>query len=96
MNSRSESRLRYFAVSRLTPPSPFSVPGWSPWAAIAAQALPLGPPDDGGGDVQVCGARAAAGQDERPERLDPLEVAVAVGLEVVDPGGSATRSGGYS
>ena len=56
----------------------------------------LGPPDDRRRDVQVGGAGRAAGQDERAQLLDPLEVAVAVGLELVDPRAASTRSGGYS
>ncbi len=36
-------------------------------------------------DVQVGGGEAAAGQDERAQRLQPLEVGVAVGLELVHP-----------
>ena len=89
MKSRSDRRLRYFAVSTLTPPTPRasvpsaagSVPCWSMAAHAERSARRT---------MVVARCRwadpgGAAGQDEGAQLLDLLEVVVAVLLEVVDP-----------
>ena len=85
MNSRSESRLRYCAVS-----------GFVALGVVVQQRPhgPLGAAGDRPRHVQVRGAGGAAGQDERVELRQALVEAVAPALESGDVL-LVTRSGGY-
>ena len=84
MNSRSDSRLRYVAVSGLTPPGPSPRPAGRR-AAPAPPRRSARPAARPSCHVQVRGARGPAGQDERAQLLQLVVEAVAVGLEVVHP-----------
>ena len=72
-------------MSGLTPPSPRALAGLGAVRLDRRPHRALRAAHDGQRHVQVGRAGRAAGEDEGAQLLEPLEVVVAVGLELVDP-----------